>query len=115
MGYTNDAKGAFYMDTVSVGEVGKALVNKADDEQTSTNALALDTFHTNLTKTMQTLPSSLVTQLTTFSDNFYNYYKDVLTQRGDIGKALLGSKDAAVANEINTVNLFTDIPPEIMS
>lgn len=105
----------FQMAPASVGEVGQALLNKATDEQTSTDALALDTFHKNLTSTMQTLPSSLVPQLTTFSDNFYTYYTDALTQRGDIGKALLGSKDATVAHEINTVNLFTDVPPTIMS
>lgn len=107
--------GIFEMDPPSVGDIGKSLLNQANDEQTSTNALALDTFHKDLTNAMQAFPSRLVPQLTTFSNNFYKYYTDVLTQRGDIGKALMGSKDATVAHEINTINLFTDVPPRIMS
>lgn len=104
----------FGMDTDRVKEVGQAVVNAAADQQTSPDPLALDNFHTNLTKAMGVMPSSLITSLTTFSDNFYNYYTDVLTQRGDIGKALMGASDATTANEINTVNMF-DVPPEIMS
>jgi hypothetical protein len=90
-------------------------VNSAADEQNGTSPFALDTFHADLSNDMYTMPSMLITPLITFSDNFYTYYTDVLTQRGDIGQALLGSKNAAVANEINTVNVFTDVSPEIMS
>ncbi|MGH2510169.1 MAG: hypothetical protein ACRDHZ_22555 [Ktedonobacteraceae bacterium] len=103
------------IDSITVGQLGQAIVNTAAEEQSSTNSLALDNFHTTLTSSITELPQTLNADLTTFNTNFYKYYTDVLTQRGDIGKVLLNTATAADKTEVQTVNLFTDVPPQVMA
>ena len=104
----------FQMDPITVKDLGQAVITAAQDTQHSTDPQALDNFKSDIDKIVPTAPKILQGTLTTFNTNFYKAYSDVLTQRTDIGKALMGASDATIANEINTVNMFTDVPPTVL-
>ena len=102
----------FQIDTVSVAELGTAIVNSANDEKNSTDPEALDNFRRDLSSIVPAMPSILENVLTQFSTNFYQGYVDVLEQRLAIGHILLSTATAAEKQEVATVNAFTDTPPQ---
>lgn len=104
----------FQIDTISVTELGTAVVNSTKDEQNSTDPEALDNFRRDLSNIVPAMPSILENVLTQFNANFYQGYADVLEQRLAIGHILLSTATAAEKHEVATVNVFTDTPPQTL-
>jgi hypothetical protein len=102
------------IDTMSVRDLGNAIVNSAQDEQNSTDPAALDNFQRDLSNIIPTMPQILDSALTQFNTNFYKSYTDVLDQRLAIGHILLSTATAAEKQEVATVNTFTDTSPQTL-
>lgn len=104
----------FQIDTISVGELGNAIVNNAKNERNSTDPEALDNFQRELGSIIPAMPQILESVLTQFNTNFHKGYADVLDQRLAIGHILLSTATATEKQEVETVNVFTDTPPQTL-
>jgi hypothetical protein len=107
-------KEEFQIDTISVKELGTAIVNSAQEEKTSTDPLALDNFHRDLDNLVPDTPQILHTALTQFSTNFYKGFGEALDQRIAIGHILLSTASATEITEVRTTNWFMDTPPQVL-
>lgn len=104
----------FQLDTISVQELGTAIVNGAQEEKSSPDPLALDNFIKDLNAVVPEMPHILQSSLKLFNTNFSKGYADVLEHRADIGRILLGTASAAEQNEVRTVNWFLDTQPQVL-
>lgn len=104
----------FQIDTISVHDLGTAIVNSAQEEKSSTNPLALDNFVKDLDSVVPELPHILQSSLKLFDTNFSKGYGDVLDHRADIGRILLGTATEAEQREVQTVNWFMDNQPQTL-
>lgn len=105
-------KQEFQMDTISVSQMGSAIVNGAQDEKSSPDPLALDNFQRDLDSVIPQMPHILDSVLTQFSTNFAKSYGTVLDQRIAIGHILSGAATAVEKQEVQLTNSFLDSPPQ---
>ena len=104
----------FQLDTISITELGTAIVNEAHNEKTSTDPLALDNFTRDLDTIVPEMPHVLQSPLQGFIKNFSAAYTDVLNYRADIGDILLGTASEAEKHDVQTVNWFLDTQPKVL-
>src|SRR3954469_12500822 len=81
----------FQLDTMTIHQLGTAIVNGALEEKSSPDPLALDNFVKDLNNVVPEMPHILQSSLTLFDTNFDKGYADVLDHRADIGRILLGT------------------------
>jgi hypothetical protein len=104
----------FQIDTISVNELGHAIVNSGQSEKSSTDPDALDNFTRDLESIAPNMPPNLQSALTQFSTNFNKGYAGVIQQRIAIGHILLATATATEKQEVEAVNVFTDIAPQVL-
>lgn len=104
----------FQLDTITIQELGTAVLNGALEAKSSPDPLALDNFGKELNSVVPEMPKILQSGLTHFITNFSQGYADALEHRADIGRILLGTANEAEKQEVQKVNWFLDTPPQVL-